>query len=349
VQTVMDDVRAKVQAIRSAIRAEEVRLRRRYRLLIWQNLLGLACFVGSIAALAGVAWAYLCGHLPWWFAIPSMALPISILHELEHDLIHDLYFRSQRLVQNLMFTVIWICKLGLNPWYRRELHLLHHQKSGQVDDIEERLIGIGMRFGWLRLLVTLHPLGAIFLLRRIHRDVPEFRIGRLILTSIPTYGPFLVLWELFCGYLRQMYDWLLPFDPAQFLPEEGWPWICPLGVLILLPNMLRQACLVFLSSYSHYYGDVPQREVYYQNQILSRWFLLPLQIFCFNFGSTHIIHHYVVNQPFYLRQMVARVAHEELKRQGVRVNDLDVVSRSNRWGPSDSLPAYDLRNATAQT
>ena len=60
--------------------------------------------------------------------------------------------------------------------------------------------------------------------------------------------------------------------------------------------------------------------------------LLPLQIFCFNFGSTHIIHHYVVNQPFYLRQMVARAAHQELERQGVRVNDLAVVSRSNRWG-----------------
>src|SRR5262245_41845644 len=261
-QVVMEDVRKRVQAIRSAIRTEEVRLRRRYRWLNWQNLLGLSCFAGSIAGLAAAAWAFLCGHLPWWIAVPCMAIPISILHEVEHDLIHDLYFRNQRRIQNLMFTVIWICKLGLNPWYRRELHLLHHQKSGQVDDIEERLIGIGMRFGWLRMLVALHPLGAIFLLRNIRRDVPGFRIQRLVMTSLPTYGSFLVLWELFCGYLRQVTDWLLPLDPARFLPEEGWSLICPIGVLALLPNILRQACLVLLSSYSHYYGDIPRREVF---------------------------------------------------------------------------------------
>jgi fatty acid desaturase len=188
-----------------------------------------------------------------------------------------------------------------------------------------------MRFSWMRLLVALHPLGAIFLLCRIRRDAPEFRPSRLVMTSVPTYGSFLLLWELFWGYLRKMYDLLLPFDPAALLPAEGWPWICPIGVLFLLPNVLRQACLVLLSSYSHYYGDIPKREVYYQNQILRAWYLIPLQIFCFNFGSTHIIHHYVVNQPFYMRQLVARAAHEELERQGVRVNDLAVVSRSNRW------------------
>src|SRR5262245_52303847 len=249
---VMDDVGTKVQSIRTAIRAEEFRLRAAYPCLNSQDQLGLACFICSIAALTGVAWAYLYGYIGWWLAIPGMALPISILHELEHDLIHDLYFRSKRPVQNLMFAVIWLCKLGLNPWYRRRLHLLHHQRSGQVDDIEERLIGIGMPFGWLRLLVTLHPLGAIFLLRKIRRDAADFRIRRLVLSSLPTYGSFLVLWELFLGYVRKANGWVLPMDPASLLPEEGWTWMCPIGVLLLLPNVLRQACLVLLSSYSHY-------------------------------------------------------------------------------------------------
>jgi len=334
VKEVVKDASVRIRTIRSAIHAEEVRLRRCYRWLRWQDLLGSVCFLGSIIGLVGVAWAYLDGKLAWWLTIPGMALPLSILHELEHDLIHNLYFRGRRWVQNLMFAVIWVCKLGLNPWYRRELHLIHHRKSGQVDDIEERLIGIGLPFGWLRLLVTLHPCGAIFLLRRITRDAPEFRAWRLFLTSLPTLGSFLVLWEVYCGYLRKVNDCLLPFDPARYLPEEGWLLVRSIGVLILLPNVLRQACLVFLSSYSHYYGDIPDREVYYQNQILRSWFLAPLQLFCFNFGATHIIHHYVVNQPFYLRQMVASAAHAELRRQGVRVNDLAVVGRSNRWGAS---------------
>jgi hypothetical protein len=38
--------------------------------------------------------AYLKGLLPVWLTIVLMALPISLLHELEHDLIHNLYFKK---------------------------------------------------------------------------------------------------------------------------------------------------------------------------------------------------------------------------------------------------------------
>ena len=87
-----------------------------------------------------------------------------------------------------------------------------------------------------------------------------------------------------------------------------------------------------MSSYSHYYGDIPKRDIFFQNQILSNWMLIPFQAFCFNFGATHIIHHYVINQPFYLRQMVAHAAQAEMKRQGTRINDLGTFVRANRWG-----------------
>ena len=95
--------------------------------------------------------------------------------------------------------------------------------------------------------------------------------------------------------------------------------------------MTSPPCLVMMSSYSHYYDDIPKHDVYYQNQILRGPLTWPLQVFCFNFGATHIIHHYVINQPFYLRQMVAEAAHAEFQRQDVRVNDLGTVTRSNRW------------------
>lgn len=34
----------------------------------------------------------------------------------EHDLIHDLYFKRQKWVQNAMFAFIWVIKSNANPW-----------------------------------------------------------------------------------------------------------------------------------------------------------------------------------------------------------------------------------------
>jgi len=58
-----------------------------------------------------------------------------------------------------------------------------------------------------------------------------------------------------------------------------------------------------------------------------------LQAFCFNFGSTHGIHHFVVKEPFYIRQMTARVAHKVMAEMGVRFNDFGTFARANRLEP----------------
>ncbi len=327
----------RVRCIREVIHAEEQRLRSRYQCLASQDALGLSLFIASLAAMAAVTVFYLQGTLVWWLAIPLMAFPLSILHELEHDLIHDMYFRDRPWVQNGMFLVIWFSKLSLNPWYRRRIHLKHHLVSGQEADIEERLIGLGLPFGLLRLFVTVHPMGGILLFPSIKRDVPDFQPLRLTLLSIPTYSVFFWTWEAFSGYVRLQQGWTFAYDPAQFLPVWGWPWARDLTVLLILPNVLRQSCLVVMSSYSHYYGDIPEREVFFQNQILNSWLVFPMQLFCFNFGETHIIHHYVINQPFYLRQMVARAALAEMRRHGTRINDLGTFVRANRWGEEPEL------------
>ena len=329
----MQDIAAqRMRCIRSTIRDEESRLLSARPWLARQNLLGFGCFAGSLLVMAGIAALYLQGLLPWWGTIPLMALPLSILHELEHDLIHDLYFRKYPVVQHLMFLVIWISKLSINPWYRREIHLRHHQESGQKTDIEERLIGIGLPCGLLRMIVAIHPMAGLLLFNRIKRDVPDFKPFKLSLLSGPTYLTFLVIWEAFFGYVRVRSGWTFDWDPAHFLPPEGWPIARDLAVLLVLPNILRQTSLVLMSSYSHYYEDIPERDVFYQNQILNCWSVLPFQLFCFNFGATHIIHHYVVNQPFYIRQLVSRAALAEMARQGTRVNDFATVTRNNRWG-----------------
>jgi hypothetical protein len=61
--------------------------------------------------------------------------------------------------------------------------------------------------------------------------------------------------------------------------------------------------------------------------------LWPLQPFCFNFGKTHCIHHIVVQQPFYLRQMVAPVAYRAMAEQGVRFNDYQTFTNRNQLMP----------------
>jgi hypothetical protein len=68
-----------------------------------------------------------------------------------------------------------------------------------------------------------------------------------------------------------------------------------------------------------------------QTQVLNSWWLAPLRLFCFNFGSTHAIHHLSVPDPFYLRQATASVAHAVFRENGVRYNDLDTFRRANRY------------------
>ena len=40
-----------------------------------------------------------------------------------------------------------------------------------------------------------------------------------------------------------------------------------------------------ISTYCHYYGDIPERDVFFQTQILDHPLLYPFQLFCFNFGE----------------------------------------------------------------
>jgi hypothetical protein len=51
-----------------------------------------------------------------------------------------------------------------------------------------------------------------------------------------------------------------------------------------------------------------------------------------NFGAEHLIHHFVVGQPFWVRHLVRHAAWKALEAHGVRVNDWGVISRANRYG-----------------
>jgi hypothetical protein len=80
----------------------------------------------------------------------------------------------------------------------------------------------------------------------------------------------------------------------------------------------------------HYFGDVTAGNVLEQVQVLNAARFLPFQLFCFNFGSTHAIHHFVANEPFYLRQWTSRAAHIALRENGIPFNDFGTFRRANR-------------------
>src|SRR5690606_37163110 len=81
----------------------------------------------------------------------------------------------------------------------------------------------------------------------------------------------------------------------------------------LIPNFIRSFSLQFVSSNMHYYGDIDPRDVIKQTQVLTPWWMIPFQLFCCNFGATHAIHHFVVKEPFYIRQMTSKTAHKVMK------------------------------------
>jgi hypothetical protein len=82
---------------------------------------------------------------------------------------------------------------------------------------------------------------------------------------------------------------------------------------------------------------VEPRNVMQQCQVLNPWWLMPLQLFCFNFGSTHAIHHFAVKEPFYVRQWNAGIAHKVMRQMGVRFNDLGTFGRANRFHTQAAL------------
>ena len=113
--------------IREVVLAKGVELRERYPLLKHQDALGAGILAFALAGMVGSAVLYINGHLAWWACLLLNAFLASLTHELEHDLIHSMYFRKQRVPHNLMLGLVWLARPStINPWIRRHLHLNHH-------------------------------------------------------------------------------------------------------------------------------------------------------------------------------------------------------------------------------
>lgn len=339
-----------VAAIKAAIRAESERIRARYGFLRHQDAIGAAIMALSVLGMIGSGWAYVAGLIPWWLCIPLSAIFASFIHELEHDLIHTLYFRKNPLAYQLMMALCWITRPStVSPWVRRRLHLHHHKYSGSDSDLEERGITNGERWGWRRLLMTGdHMLAVALRPHQMRETVKAFikaqqprsreEVTMLIreqrLSFMPLSFLHYAIWYGFLAYHAVAGVLALAGSP---LPASGFMSFIDATVVVwLAPNVLRVFCLHFISSNMHYYGDIDSNNVLQQCQVLNPWWLWPMQLFCFNFGSSHAIHHFVVSQPFYVRQLSVPVAHRVMREHGVRFNDFGAFRRANRWSSAPS-------------
>jgi len=305
-------------AIRKEIKLAETKFRTSYPILQYQDQIGLSIWLVSFIWIFSLIYIYYT-YYPSYYLLPIAAIPYSLLHELEHDIIHNLYYRTKPWIQDIMFLGIWIGKLSLSPWVRKDLHLLHHKRSGQIDDIEERLLGLGMPSFFLRVCTAIFPPIGLLYIRQIQHDTT---------------------WRLLRGTKCSKERWLQRIDLLFiaspiiiiYLTYRNYEWAKLIYILWIGPNMLRHACLALLSSYSHYYGDITPGDITQQNQILNSWWIFPFQWFACNFGAEHIIHHFVVGQPFYIRHFIRYEAWKVMKQYGIRENDFDIVQRANRFG-----------------
>ncbi|WP_323122387.1 fatty acid desaturase [Burkholderia alba] len=348
-----DNDAQKVAYVRQQVNAASDAVRAQYPLLDRQNLIGATVMALSVAALLASAWLYAIGVIAWYVALPFAAFATSLIHELEHDLIHTMYFKKTPWAYHLMMALCWLTRPGtINPWTRRRMHLHHHKVSGGESDLEEYGITNGERWGVKRLLmiadgmlaVAFRPLG---MRRKVHQYVAaqpaqsateriQLRVEQLT-SYLPVGHLYYVLWHAFIVYHVGLFalqgsGYAVPVPDAL---SAAMRIVDFLAVTWLGPNFLRSFCINFISSNMHYYGDIDSRNIVQQTQVLNPWWLIPLQLFCFNFGSTHAIHHFVVRDPFYIRQLTARRAHAALREVGVRFNDIGTFRRANRWHAPD--------------
>lgn len=320
--------------IKQVAEAAGAALRQRHPILRHQDAIGAGILAFSLLGMLASGWLYLQGTWPAWLTIVATAMFASLTHELEHDLIHKMYFRKTPWAHNLMMGLVWLARPStVNPWVRRELHFHHHKTSGQPVDLEERAITNGEPWGLRRLIMLAD--NAMSVLLRAHRAPSMLNIlKRSFMAYFPLGVVFWASWHVFlafhavdaiAGAMGSPIAWSAA--TLSFMQALG-AWV----VVLIAPNVLRSFCLHFISSNMHYHGDVEAGNQIEECQVLDSWLLLPFHLFCFNFGSTHAIHHFLVKEPFYIRQMTAAQVKPVMRDMGIRFNDFGTFARANRLG-----------------
>ncbi|TQF66846.1 fatty acid desaturase [Pseudoalteromonas luteoviolacea] len=317
-----------IKAIVAAINAEEKSLRARYSILEQQNSIAMVIMLLSLCSLIGVATFYYFAVIPAWLCIILAAFITSIAHELEHDLLHKQYFSKRPFIHNCMMLAVWLMRPNtVNPWYRRKIHLHHHKVSGTSQDIEERLVGNGIQSPFLRAVVIADGLlGLLINSKRFSKEIRGFKFSQVFNAGVPLATAYFgILYGVIAYYALQFVQ---PFA----LPQWGTELLAVaefVMVVLIVPNIIRSMSLNLITSSMHYYGGVSN--VLEQTHVLTSRWLLPFQLFCFDFGRTHTIHHFVPNQPFYIRQLISKKIRPIMAQHGVRFDDLHSLKHANQY------------------
>lgn len=338
-----DKIRDEIMRMGNAIRDKYPFLERH------QDAIGLTILLVSSAVACFGAYATLHGLLPYWISFLIVALATSIVHEIEHDAIHNLYFNGS-LVNDFMLGLGWLVRLNaVNPWTRRRFHFHHHKASGTESDLEEQGITNGEPWGPKRILM-LADAGLAFWLRpfAVAETSKKYRLAQGALTRAENVAIFVenacAHAPFACAHYFMLYafvafhglNWYYASDAAAaaILPGKVVEWMPVFAAYLWsfgFPNAFRLFCLVTVSSNMHYFADIKAGEVMKQTQIWNTWLTFPLDLFTFNFGSTHCIHHFVTRDTFYIRQMMAPSLYAFMKANGVRTNDFDTIFRANHY------------------
>ncbi|MEP2653565.1 MAG: fatty acid desaturase [Paraglaciecola sp.] len=328
-----------IREIINYIKNQEKTLRVQLPLLNQQNTLGLSILLLSVLGFVTSGFLYFIGVIPGWACIILGALSTSIAHEIEHDLIHQQYFKSNGVIYHFMMVMVWLIRPNtINPWYRKKIHLNHHKVSGTSQDIEERLVGNGIKSHLLRMLVVCDGLlGLIVRTKQFSREIKDYNFFKLFNAGFPLTTIYYIV--LYSFLLFHIFDFIVEYM-AVVIHYPAWlmtlvDWISFTVVVWIAPSYLRSACLNFVTSSMHYYGGA--FNMLQQTQVLNHWLFMPFQLFCFNFGNTHTIHHFVPSQPFYIRQIISKRVNVFLKEKGVKFNDLTSILAANRYPVSPKI------------
>lgn len=321
-----------IREIISYIKAQENILRLKYRFLTQQNSLGLGLLLFSTLSFITTGILYVYGIIPAWLCIVLGALSTSVIHEIEHDLIHMQYFKNKPIVYHFMMFTVWIIRPNtINPWYRKRIHLNHHKTSGTEQDIEERLVGNGTKNHWLRLLVICDGLIGLLVRHKLFsKEIKNYSFLRVFNAGFPFTSLYYVL--IYSFVVFHAFDFITA-SLALGIDYPAWLLTMVDGLNLIMvvwvaPSFLRSACLNFVTSSMHYYGG--EYNLFQQTQVINHWSFIPFQLFCCNFGNTHTIHHFVPGQPFYIRQMISKQVNKYMQHKGVPFNDLTSILRANR-------------------
>ena len=184
-------------------------LRKRYRVLGFQNAIGASVMAVSVTGMIITGTLYIKGLIPGWLCIVINALLTSFIHELEHDLIHRLYFRKHPVAHNLMMLLCWIARPGMpSPWLRRELHFHHHKESGTHTDVEAWITTSGSKWGAKRFLKLID--GFVFgIVNALFAPTWQEKT-RLTVKVLRLNAPMGLLywgcWYIFLGYHRRLQE-----------------------------------------------------------------------------------------------------------------------------------------------